>query len=726
MNTLTWDGIEEGRKSRRSSYLSPGDLTVEFDRTKLPKIMVHKLGNVEFSDGRDVNPSRQKIIDREISNSGYNSVLNVHSPHAFTSSDSGVVGEYSYEVYAHGARRGASGTENCASLRMRCASGFGTDSSCQRGKCVIGSIIYQGRNKWLYESEATFSPGGVNYRYYFAGGDVVRLRSVLRGKVDTFRANGEPVTISVASPASVASTIYLPPIIYSGIDLVERALLREDARLSENPNSSGATLVGVEDRRDEFVREVMNLAYPGVSGGFINNRLNDPSEEAVKNAILEIFSGIAEPWRSYVESTVEDLFKSSHTNIQLILDCFNNVSGISEKIIQILPSSFSMSAVDYAKERIARPVYSRLPGIAEAYRSDASFSDVETPSQWLTSGVDEFLSGKKNQIASFYESYLDEETCNPVMLDWLAQHLGLFGRLWNSEWDRGIKTAMIRNAFGWWDRGTENAGRLTPKGRALSLRPFSEPWVESPESDNSVLVDYSEIERINVGDFSRSIKGYEYRFIREASEDGDSVTLESIPDVRFYSGKWNGLMEAKGSLLGVAFLTSLFGLKSHVPTELDVKDGGRLILAPRSGLRNSESSAPILLPTKSEVLQVGDERDVRIGNYSNQLVAGISRAVDVEDSRNVFFRVPYYYNRDGKSWDRVTYIAENWLPSNLNSRVQYAYLSADLWAVGDAFFEPDVVLVEEPPVERNIDGALLIDDDRFLATQGDSPISIES
>jgi hypothetical protein len=71
-------------------------------------------------------------------------------------------------------------------------------------------------------------------------------------------------------------------------------------------------------------------------------------------------------------------------------------------------------------------------------------------------------------------------------------------------------------------------------------------------------------------------------------------------------------------------------------------------------------------------------------------VAGVSRVSSVEDSKNVFFRVPYYYNRDGKSWDAVTYIAQNWMPSNLNVRVQYAYLSAGLWKVGDAFFEPDV------------------------------------
>ena len=41
------------------------------------------------------------------------------------------------------------------------------------------------------------------------------------------------------------------------------------------------------------------------------------------------------------------------------------------------------------------------------------------------------------------------------------------------------------------------------------------------------------------------------------------------------------------------------------------------------------------------------------------------------------------------------------MPSNLNTRIQYAYLSADLWAVGDAFFEPEVIkttVIVPPPV----------------------------
>jgi hypothetical protein len=138
-------------------------------------------------------------------------------------------------------------------------------------------------------------------------------------------------------------------------------------------------------------------------------------------------------------------------------------------------------------------------------------------------------------------------------------------------------------------------------------------------------------------------------------------------------------------------LVSIFGLKSHSPEELLIVDAQRKILKPKTGLRNAEISAPPLLPYKYQVAQVGTQDDAEVGNYTNQLIAGMTKVSSIEESLNMFFRVPYYYNRDGKSWDRVTYIAQNWMPFHVNVRVQYPYLSADLWSVGDGFFEPEII-----------------------------------
>jgi hypothetical protein len=247
---------------------------------------------------------------------------------------------------------------------------------------------------------------------------------------------------------------------------------------------------------------------------------------------------------------------------------------------------------------------------------------------------------------------------------------------------------MIRNAFGWWDREASIelplVGEvLTPKGEVLNKFPFlNEEWDTSSSPSNLLKIKFDEIESINGSGGSVKIKTF--------STITNKISLVSETTPRVDKLLWNGLIESKGSLLGAVFLCSVFGLKAHSPLELRVIDAQRKILKPRTGLREAEIQSSVLIPYKQDVIQVGNVFDAEIGNLTNQLVAGVSRVSSVEESRNVFFRVPYYYNRDGKSWNKVSYIASNWMPSNLNVRVQYAYLSAGLWAVGDAFFEPDL------------------------------------
>ena len=325
--------------------------------------------------------------------------------------------------------------------------------------------------------------------------------------------------------------------------------------------------------------------------------------------------------------------------------------------------------------------------------------------KYLTSGVDEFLISKKNSVDNFYRDFLDPDTCNPQLLNWLAQHIGLFGELWNELWDKDLKATMIKNAFGWFDRNStislpNERVVYTEKGKNLQQQPFNnnQIWTEDSSQENNVLIDFSKIEKIKINANNlKEILG-EYRYVkREFDENSGAVNETYIDSVLFNKESWNGLFEAKGSLLIIAFLSSLMNLKSSSAKELEIlniqEDDGDFsnkIIRPRSGLRSIEQDAPPLLPSKFEVIQVGDDEDAETNNYPNQFVAGVSRVTSVEESRNVYFRVPYYYNRDGKSWDRVNYITKNWLPNNLNPKIQYPYLSADLWAVGDAFFEPEI------------------------------------
>ena len=731
MNTSAWNSLN-GRS--RNPALSPGHVIVEFDRTKKSRIFAHKLGSVDFSARRDVNGARQSVIDTEIGNVGingfkYKNIGHVHSE-SVVSTSTGT--SSTYPVYSHGLPLGGTeraGMESCSRHGLKCRAGAGTDSLCQPGKCIIGTIERVNEGKWKYVSKNTYGTPALPVVYYLPAQESVVLKTILRGHYTTYSANGTPLKISVNKPASAFTRIYLPPSFYYSEDFIDTAIVTTDRRLESVTNKPTTTTVGLSDRKAKFVRSIIIASYPGTSEGYLNDRLHVTATEEIRDALLESFSGLDAKWAERCNEIVNNEFSYRYSKIydglDLISVVYDRVKGLFNSILQVTQSSLLAPSVSFGKESISRPVYSRLPGLAEGYRSDPSFSDVETPTQWLVSGTDEFLSRKKDSIASFYANYLDPDTCNPALLDWLAQHVGLFGSLWNELWDDKVKRAFIKNSFGWWDR--ESSANipalgevLTAKGEALEKFPFTQQeWAVNTETtawgetllswnafstwsgnrDNLHNIKLDEIGTIylenNVVVPNRIFK------VKTYSETSGKVSLFYTDTARVDKSIWNGLMEAKGSLLGIAFLSSLFGLKAHSSAELQVVDAERKIFKPKTGLRNAEVLAPILLPYKQDIIQVGSEEEASTNNYTNQLVAGVSIVSSVAQSNNVFFRVPYYYNRDGKSWDRVSYITENWMPSNLNTRIQYAYLSADLWAVGDAFFEPEVIkttVIVPPPV----------------------------
>jgi hypothetical protein len=722
MNFSSWDSIPSPKK--QNPAFSPAHLIVEFERTKKQKIFQHKLGRVDFSRERDINQSRQDIINREIGNLSpngfkYKNVGHVYTPPTFTLQSSGPEDFPRFPIYAHGHPLGGTeygGMESCSRMGLECAEGEGSDGFCSPGKCVIGFLERIKDTKWKYESANVYGPDGLPAMYYVPAKESIVLKPILRGSFVTYGEDNAPVTIGINNPASIPTRIYLPPKFYYSDDFIESLLILTDERLGEVLNPPTSKVVGVEQRKERFIRSIALLAYPGASDGVISNQLNGIATEALRDTLIATFEKAPGPWPKQCNLAIEEefLFRfiKQYSGVKFVSAVYDRIYELFSGIAQITESSLSQPRISYDKERIARPIYSRLPGITEAYRSDPAFSDKETPAQWLTSGSDDYLSKKKDSIDRFYENYLDPETCSPAILDWLAQHVGLTGELWNTRWDRKIKEAMIENALGWWDKQIfDDLRNLTPKGSAVYKYPFTEKsWVfddtdykwggkdgwESALSSwggnkyNLHLLKLDEIGQIKITNSGKpeSTAQIKYKAFDTASQKA-LVLSTDIPKINKLL--WNGLIEAKGSLLGVMFLVSLFSLKSHVPEELEVVDLERKILKPKSGLRNSEIFAPPLLPYKPEVIQVGVESDAQINNYTNQLIAGVSRVSSVKESRNVFFRVPYYYNRNGKSWDRTTYIARSWMPGHLNVRVQYPYLSADLWAVGDGFFEPDII-----------------------------------
>jgi hypothetical protein len=711
MNLSVWDSIQS-RKNNPS--LSSAHIILEFDRTKKQKIFAHKLGNIVF-ESKDINFPRDRVISVQSGNLTLDGFVYKNIGHTY--SDTEVISEDptlgGFPIYAHGHPLGGTehgGMESCSRIGLICKDGEGEDTLCNPGKCIIGKLSYVRNKKWKYQSSNTYN-SNAPLVYYLNAEKEVSLHSVLRGKAITFTESG-PLTLDIDAPASKYSKIYLPPKYYFSEDFIDQAIRVIDERLDAINNPPKTNVIGLENRKDRFISSFMTLLYPQKSDGYISLVLyEDGVREEVKGEMLQVFSTLPTEWYEQCALIIEEeyLYKEVrvHDNFKFIVTVYNRVKELFNNIIQVTKSSLKRAVLEYSKNDIARPVYSRLPGISEAYRSDPLFSENESPAQWLTSGVDEFLSSKKDQIASFYQNYLDLETCSPLVLDWLAQHVGLFGDLWDGRWERKIKVAMIENAFGWYDREKTftlpGVGEIkTPKGEALNKFPFisSQLWTTNPSQDNSNKIKFDEVSSLT---YNSNALVSEYLYKEKAYNSTSKIlSLSPTNSIKIYDGKWNGLMESKGSVLSFAFLSSIFDLKAHTEEEVEIKntsiltkeDGTTsevLVRRPKNGLRNVEINAPPLWPYKSEILQVGGESDLAINNYSNQIVAGVSRVTSVEDSKNVFFRVPYYYNRDGKSWDRVNYISKNWLPDNLNKHIQYAYLSADLWAVGDGFFEPEIV-----------------------------------
>ena len=799
-------------KRKLNRAFSPAHVIIEFERTKPQRIFSHVLGKIDFNNQKDLNKTRDEVIQSQKENKDINGFVFKQIGHTYLDAieipenDDG-----SYTIYAHGAGVGGtnySGLENCHVEGMKCGTDEGTDQYCNAGKCIIGKLRRESDFKWRYESEsvypskdnAFFSEKAV---YYVGGKETLILKNVIRGDFQNSLSPSKKIRIT--TPASKYTKFYIPPKFFYNQNFVQIALSRLDQQYN-------GQRLGLDDLVSVFIKQVLVKAYPTATEGLIGDKANDYPEEIIKEILIDAFYELKNVWKEKTLEIIEEewvyRFANMYNAKKYIQVVAERVADLFTHGIQVTKSSISPSQIRLNTSSNDRPVYFRLPGTTEGYRKtetndilfvktieerlklDVEVLDVGTivttpdrkiayrfyprritstalrkkygmspvisseekkeiyssadalswslmpldqlpdvdVSKFLTSGIDEFLVDKKDTVDNFYRDFLDPDTCDPQLLNWLAQHLGLFGELWNELWSTEIKSAMIKNAFGWWDRNSTvplpgNREILTEKGKNLSQAPFDNDsiWTEDETLVNNLNVDFSKIEKIKINvNNLKSILGESKYTLKEYDEINKTIQESYSDTVLFSKELWNGLFEAKGNILVIAFLSSLMGLKAPSAKELEILNiedsGGNFVnkvLRPRSGLRDVEQTAPPLLPYKPEMIQVGDETDAQINNFPNQLVAGVSRVSSIEESRNVVFRVPYYYNKDGKSWDRVNYIAKNWLPNNLNTHIQYPYLSASLWTVGDLFFEPEIL------VDSNYESPLITSEDGefYLTTE---------
>jgi hypothetical protein len=592
------------------------------------------LGSITFnSEERNLNESRQEVIDKyyeESTLNGYKypSISHSHVKASLLNGD--------LEVLSHGVPV-KQGWENCSMLGITCSEGD-SNVKCNPGKCVIGRISKEGgvEDKWKYES---YSTEGLHYYVY--GKEYINLQPVLRGE---FILPGGVDSVSVTRMASPSSTIYLPPSTYSGETFTRRVIRFFD------PDS-------FQDSVNIFTRSLLGTEFISISTVQV---------ELYEKVVETIASSLPSPWHEVVTGEIKEVWLSRYTgtfltNRDFLVNCYGVLGLMYTRAIQVAGSSFRVSTVEL-DEDIARPVYNRLPGVSGAYNSEDSESNV---SSWLVSGADMELSNSKTLIDGFYRVFLDHETCYPLNLDWIAQHMGLTAPLWDIKWRDDVKRIILRNA---------HKNGITPDGNI---------WITDSEQSTLRRIDFSYIESTSVDEISGLVSTSGRYKEKIYDPDTELVSLQDVDSIRADITNWQGLLPSRGSLISILFMFWVFGIKAPSGEEFEFVDGAYRV---KSGLRQFEFDAPVNMPVRYDVLHVGSEDDLEIGNYSNQLVADVGVFYDVNKSNTMVLRMPFYYNRNGVSWDAAESIMENWVPGTAVKRVQYGYAVADLLRADDLYF----------------------------------------
>jgi hypothetical protein len=611
----SWDR-EAGKRTVSPAFaLHPSRVEFEFANRPSRKIFQHVLGRVDFGLTA-INSPRDSVITESYDSNEFPSISHTHIPPTLLNDE--------LEVMAHGVPV-KDGGENCALAGMTCSEGE-SDSKCDRGKCVIGKLTRE-NDKWRYDSYSV--PG---LYYYVYGVESVELLSVMRG---LFPLPGEEGTVPVHRPASISSIVYLPPNTYSAESFIRRVV-----RFFTNES--------VQDSVNIFLREVMGADIQATV----------PAEQQTYDRVSQaVAESLPLAWSEFVTEVLDEIWsdRGDMTNRQFLVAVYESLGVLYTKGVQVALSSIRGSALD-RDGNISRPIYNRLPGISGGYNNDDPDADV---SAWVVSGADMELSDSKTRLDHFYDNFLDPETCYPLNLDWIAQHLGFFGGMWDLEWDTGVKRVLIANA---------HKNELVP----------GDLWTRDPELDTLRSVDLS---RIEVLDGTETVSRYSTKVY---DSDTQLVSVEDVPELLVDVSSWPGLIPARGSLLSLLFLFWVFGIKAVSGEEM-IQDGDGSYRV-KSGLRRAEFTAPTNLPVLTDVIHVGSESDAEVGVYPNQLIAGVSACQDVNLANTLVVRMPFYYNRDGRTWDAARNILENWTPGTAVKRLQYGYAAADLLAADDLLY----------------------------------------
>jgi hypothetical protein len=632
----SWVRGKQGRITSPNFSSNSARVIFNFRNREKERVFSHNPCNITFQTSDITERRNEKINEvigqRDIGGFKVPSVSHSHIPPYLMDDELRVVG--------HGTPV-KGGYENCKLISSTCSDG--TDTKCQPGKCLIGKVSRVSGNKWLYESLTV-----PDLYYYVFGEKQVTLKTVLRGKFSLPAGAG---TVDVTVPASVRSTVYLPPSTYAKETFVRRII---------NYLDRDGNYVSIQDTANQFIRSVLDRNMPTIP----------VEKEVYDRLVLAAKSEVDGIWYQFVEDEIRAIWESRYSgsimsNRTFALSCYESLGELFTRGIQEAMSSISPSRV-IRDEEIARPIYNRLPGVSGAYNDESG----DTVGQWLTSGADEQLSYTKTLLDNFYTNYLNPETCKSENLDWMAQHLGFTEELWDLNWSSDMKRMLIKNA---------HTNQLQ-----------GDIWTTNPTQSTLNKMDLSKIERVSVNQLTGQVStSYRYS-IKQYNTNTDLTSILTSNVLKVDVSRWTGILPSRGSLTTLVFMFWVLGVKAPSPEEMKYNsDDGTFSV--KSGLRSREYSAPINLPYTVDTLRVGSETDAEVMNYPNQLIAGVSVCQDDSSSNMVVIRMPFYYNRDGRTWDTVTKVVNTYIPATTQTKIQYAYAAADLLVAGDIFFEPVVV-----------------------------------
>lgn len=645
----TWDR-ESYRKDVSPSFSrGRSRVTFEFRNRRSTKIFSHSLGRVTFLNGtsQELNSSRDQVIvenygKKTVNGYVYKTISHSHVLSTVVEKDE----EDRIPILGHGFPV-KGGWENCAISGSTCVDGE-SNTKCESAKCKIGTLSRVSGDKWRYDSLV------VEGLYYFVyGKDSVKLKGVSHGKFPLPAGSG---VVEVSKTASIPVTVYLPPSTYAK-ETFTRSVIKTYFNDSEKFRS-------ITDTEDNFIRAVL-----------FSNFATEYVEEEVKERLLRLLKGqISSVWYEIARDSIEKIWQQrirnrDFSNRDFLIQCYEELGRIYQRSILVSLSGLSQSRV-YADTEIGRPIYGRLPGISGSYNDESS---EDTVAKWLTSGADSELSSTKTLLDRFYRYYLDPDICYPLHLDWLAQHFGFIGGLWNLEWNYGTKRLLLKNAH-----VNNLSGGM---------------WSRDSSLDTLRRIDLSRIEGVTV-DVDTGKVSTSYRYTSKVYDEESGLTvLEKHSDLSVDTSNWNGILPSKGTLISLLFMFWASGVKAISAEELTY-DESEETFSVKDGLRSSEFDAPVNTPYIVDVLRVGDETDAMIGNYGNQLIADVSTCQDDNSSNMTVIRMPFYYNKNGRSWDATEQIIENYVPATSEKKVQYAYAVSDLLAADNIFFEPEIADVQ--------------------------------